>query len=418
MASFLRRLCSLFCCMKPQEEAESMTESHEIRSFKRRGEKKEVFTFQRKQRMASLPDQHHDKAVISEHKIAYINLCPKILINEMINSDQLFVAKVLPSDLPECQPEEQDKGGDGSETEYSEKEVIASLDNSYCDDDVDDGEEESELDKKEDFSDAEFLAIPSENNESLYSSDSDNPHHYFCSTEPKVMASELDYCINDEDAVPSHPQEKAVMDSDGDHCEDENENPVPHCPQEKEETKWSKECSDSSDNEDTEMPEEGRELWESLNNTDPEDQFQFYSSKLRLMTSDFSDQCEDEDAVPFCFQKKEDTDSDWSDVEYAGNPRESIEFWNSLHNKVPDNPVFVCLNETKTKASSTKKTGKKVCFSKEVTVHILEEWPIESQEAQDESCWMEMAIDRQRFKRRVELTEKIISPYLKTVYCY
>ncbi|KAF7709402.1 hypothetical protein HF521_016252 [Silurus meridionalis] len=137
--------------------------------------------------------------------------------------------------LPECQPEEQDKGGEGCETEYSEKEVVASLDNGYCDD-VDDGEEESKLDKKEDFSDAEFSAIPSENNESLNSSDSDNPHHYFCSTEPKVMASELEYCMNDEDAVSSYSQEKAVMDSDGDHCGDENKDPVPYCPQEKEET--------------------------------------------------------------------------------------------------------------------------------------------------------------------------------------
>ncbi|KAI5107067.1 hypothetical protein C0J45_2705 [Silurus meridionalis] len=59
----------------------------------------------------------------------------------------------------------------------------------------------------------------------------------------------------------------------------------------------------------------------------------------------------------------------------------------------------------------------KVCFSKEVTVHILEEWPIESQEAQDESCWMEMAIDRQRFKRRVELTEKIISLLFTVTDC-
>ncbi|KAI5107063.1 hypothetical protein C0J45_2701 [Silurus meridionalis] len=217
--------------------------------------------------MVSLPDQHHDKAVISEHKIDNFNLCPKILIKKMINSDQLVVAEVLPSDLPECQPEEQDKGGDGSLTEYSEKEVIA------CDDDVDDGEEESELDKKEDFSDAEFSAIPSENNESLYSSD-----------------------------------------------------------------------------------------------------------------------------------------SDWSDEEYAENPTESKDSWNSLNNSVPDNPVYFCLNGTKTKASSTKKTGKKVCFSKEVTVHILEEWPLESQEAQDESYELAFAITEvQTPEKKNEITTTCFS---------
>ncbi|MBH0219594.1 hypothetical protein GH793_15520, partial [Listeria monocytogenes] len=117
-------------------------------------------------------------------------------------------------------------------------------------------------------------------------------------------------------------------------------------------------------------------------------------------------------------------------------PVESIKFWNSfLNNSDPYNPLYICLTGTNTKASEiqqidtpsnpsaredehdavpcTKKTASKVHFSKEVTVHILEEWPLESQEARAGSCWMEMAIDRQRFKRRVELTEKIISPYLE-----
>ncbi|KAI5107031.1 hypothetical protein C0J45_2669 [Silurus meridionalis] len=327
-----------------------MTKRYKIQSPSRKSVKKTFCMFGKMRKVTSLPEL---EAVISEHKMDNAFECPKILTKEMIYSDQL-VAEILPSDLPECPRAV--GSGDGCKTEYSEKEVVASSDSGYCDDDVDDGEEESEWDK-ENISYIEFSATLSENKgfESLYSNASDNPHHFFCSTEPKVMASELDYCMNDEDedAVPCH-QKKETKVSDED--EDESE--------------WSEE------------------------------------------------------------------DSDWSDEGDDEIPAESIKFWNSFLNKSdPYNPLYICLTGTKTKASEiqqidtpsnpsaredehdavpcTKKTASKVRFSKEVTVHILEEWPLESQEARAGSCWMEMAIDRQRFKRRVELTEKIISPYLE-----
>lgn len=53
-----------------------------------------------------------------------------------------------------------------------------------------------------------------------------------------------------------------------------------------------------------------------------------------------------------------------------------------------------------------------VLFSEKVTIHNFEDWGSASQEARDGSCWMEMARDRARFKRRVEKTGEIISPCL------
>ncbi|KAF7709403.1 hypothetical protein HF521_016253 [Silurus meridionalis] len=254
--------------------------------------------------------------------------------------------------------------------------------------------------------------------ESLNNTDPDTQLRFYFS-EPKVMTSDFSDQCEDEDAVPFCSQKKEDTDSvwsDEEYAGNPRDsiefwnflnngfpyNPVYVCLNGtktkalstkttgkkvrfskevtvhilKEWPKWSKECSKSSDNKDTEMPEESRDLRESLNNTDPDTQLRFYFSEPKVMTSDFSDQCEDEDAVPFCSQMKEDTDSVWSDKEYAGNPRDSIEFWNSLNNGFPYNPVYICLNGTKTKASSTKKTGKKVRFSKEVTVYILKEWPL------------------------------------------
>lgn len=53
-----------------------------------------------------------------------------------------------------------------------------------------------------------------------------------------------------------------------------------------------------------------------------------------------------------------------------------------------------------------------MCFSDEVTIHDLEAWDTASQAARDGSCWMELARDRERFKRRVEKTGQTISPCL------
>lgn len=48
-------------------------------------------------------------------------------------------------------------------------------------------------------------------------------------------------------------------------------------------------------------------------------------------------------------------------------------------------------------------------FSDEVTVRPLVDWAQASREARDGSCWLEMARDRDRFRRRVEDAGKVIS---------
>lgn len=50
-----------------------------------------------------------------------------------------------------------------------------------------------------------------------------------------------------------------------------------------------------------------------------------------------------------------------------------------------------------------------VHFNEEVTIHNLEAWDGASRAARDGSCWMELARDRERFRRRVEKTGEIIS---------
>lgn len=51
-------------------------------------------------------------------------------------------------------------------------------------------------------------------------------------------------------------------------------------------------------------------------------------------------------------------------------------------------------------------------FSDKLIIHNLEAWDGASQAARDGSSWMELARDRERFKRRVAKTGEIISPYL------
>ncbi|KAI4900149.1 hypothetical protein NFI96_023870 [Prochilodus magdalenae] len=139
-------------------------------------------------------------------------------------------------------------------------------------------------------------------------------------------------------------------------------------------------------------------------------------------------------------------DSDWSDEEGDSEAsRESTELWESfLNNSDPYNPLyFFCPTGVKAKSTDTtqnstasrppgtnveespaayveehssgertKEGTKKVRFSEEVTVHHLVAWSFACREARDGSCWMELARDRERFRRRVERTGEVLSPCL------
>ncbi|KAJ8373035.1 hypothetical protein AAFF_G00271630 [Aldrovandia affinis] len=59
-----------------------------------------------------------------------------------------------------------------------------------------------------------------------------------------------------------------------------------------------------------------------------------------------------------------------------------------------------------------KEMGKKVRFSEEVEVRPLVTWAFARRAARDGSCWLEMARDRDRFRRRVLAASDIISPFL------
>ncbi|MCJ8731617.1 hypothetical protein PDJAM_G00201630 [Pangasius djambal] len=206
------------------------------------------------------------------------------------------------------------------------------------------------------------------------------------------------------------------------------------------ETEWSEE-EDWSDVRDSEMSSENRELWESfMNNSDPYNPFHFSCpTEDKVKASDSDD--EEEEPVPPCPEEKDETewseeeDSDWSDGGDLEMSVESRELWESF-NSDPYNllcfsyPTGVKIkpsgirqnhshssptaNETEAHnpEQSTKKRAKKVCFSEKVTIHNLEAWGFASQAARDGSCWMELARDRERFKRRVEKTGEIISPCL------
>ena len=50
---------------------------------------------------------------------------------------------------------------------------------------------------------------------------------------------------------------------------------------------------------------------------------------------------------------------------------------------------------------------KKVHFSKKTTVYLMNDWPEESREAR-KSYWMQIALNRRRFKKRIEKTAKLI----------
>ncbi|KAK3546462.1 hypothetical protein QTP70_026313 [Hemibagrus guttatus] len=238
--------------------------------------------------------------------------------------------------------------------------------------------------------------------------------------------------------IPS-PTEDKVCASDNDY--DEEKKPVPLSRQEDDDIESSEEeDSDWSDEEDSEMSPENRELWESfLNNSDPYNPLCF-SCPTEVKVSDRD---EEEEEPVLSHQERDNTewseeeDSDWSDEEDSEMSPENRELWEFfLNNSDPYNPFcFSCPTGDKIKPSevqptntpssptareveahtpeqSTKGSSKKVHFSEQVTIHTLEAWGLASQAARDGSCWMEMARDRDRFKRRVEKAEEIISPCL------
>ncbi|KAF5907050.1 protein phosphatase 1 regulatory subunit 15A-like [Clarias magur] len=185
----------------------------------------------------------------------------------------------------------------------------------------------------------------------------------------------------------------------------------------------------------SEMSSENRGLWEFFLNThDPYNPLHFCSTEDKAKHSDHEEEEKDNVQDP---QEQNETelieeeDSDWSDEDDLEMPAESRVLWESF-NSDPYNPLcFSGPTVVKTRTSeiqqdhkpsspttgvleendpeqSTKRCAKKVLFSEKVTIHNLEDWGSASQEARDGSCWMEMARDRARFKRRVENTGELI----------
>ncbi|XP_050972168.1 histone H3.v1-like [Labeo rohita] len=144
-------------------------------------------------------------------------------------------------------------------------------------------------------------------------------------------------------------------------------------------------------------------------------------------------------------EEDEDEDSGWSDEDDdegdSEASAESLELWESfLNSSDPYNPLSFCssissrtnakqnqqspCSQSKTQSApdtrleeceprpNSKEGGKKVCFSDKVTVHPLVAWSFASRAARDGSCWMQMARDRGRFRRRVESIETLLKPCL------
>ncbi|XP_052456906.1 protein phosphatase 1 regulatory subunit 15A [Carassius gibelio] len=134
-------------------------------------------------------------------------------------------------------------------------------------------------------------------------------------------------------------------------------------------------------------------------------------------------------------REMEEEDSEWSDEDEEGDSEasaESLELWESfLNSGDPYNPLSFCSStgsRTNTEQCSQIKTqpdtrpeecepkpkerGAKVCFSDQVTVRPLLAWGFASRAARDGSCWMQMARDRERFRRRAEGVETLLKPCL------
>ena len=60
------------------------------------------------------------------------------------------------------------------------------------------------------------------------------------------------------------------------------------------------------------------------------------------------------------------------------------------------------------------KRGKKVKFNERVIIYPLYVWNFAYREAR-KSTWMQEAIDRYRFRRRIQELEKLLEPILKNV---
>ncbi|XP_067304895.1 protein phosphatase 1 regulatory subunit 15A [Pseudorasbora parva] len=161
-------------------------------------------------------------------------------------------------------------------------------------------------------------------------------------------------------------------DEETDEEEDEDNEEEEHEPQD-EDSEWSDD--DDDDEGDSEASAESLELWESfLNSSDPYNPLSFCSSTgSRANTK--------QNQLTLCSQIKAQTTP-------ATRPDES-------HPK-----------------PNSKKEGKKVCFSDKVTVRPLVAWSFASRAARDGSCWLQMARDRERFRRRVKNIENVIKPCL------
>ncbi|XP_060729605.1 protein phosphatase 1 regulatory subunit 15B-like [Tachysurus vachellii] len=293
-------------------------------------------------------------------------------IKAMINSDQLAVTEVLQDDHSHC------------ETEWRQEEDLS-----------DDGASEMSPENRElwDY----FL-----NNSDPYS-----PLCFSCTDEVNALDN---YHCDDDELVPCNHQET--------------------------ETKWSEEKdTDWLDKDYSEMSPKNRELWDSfLNNSDPYSPLCF-SCPAEVKASD-SDHCDDEEFVSCDSQeteteRSEEKDTDWSDEGDSEMSPENSRLWDSfINNSDPYCPAGLKIKASEVKQNhtpssptareveehnpdqNTKKSAKKVHFSEEVTIHTLEAWGFASQAARDGSCWMKMAIDRLRFKRRVEKAGEFISPCL------
>ncbi|XP_067257434.1 protein phosphatase 1 regulatory subunit 15A [Chanodichthys erythropterus] len=194
------------------------------------------------------------------------------------------------------------------------------------------------------------------------------------------------------------------------------------------------------DDDDEELIEPAVERESSMIDSDEEEDDEARLSEWE--SDEETDEEEDEDTEEEDCEPQ-DVDSEWSDDDDDDEgdseaSAESLELWESfLNSSDPYNPLSFCsstssrtntkqnqLTQIKTQPSpatspeechpkpNSKEGGKKVCFSDKVTVHPLVVWSFASRAARDGSCWLQMARDRERFRRRVENIENVIKPCL------
>ncbi|XP_016346127.1 protein phosphatase 1 regulatory subunit 15A-like isoform X2 [Sinocyclocheilus anshuiensis] len=173
---------------------------------------------------------------------------------------------------------------------------------------------------------------------------------------------------------------------------------------------------------DEEEDDEARRSDEETNEEEEDDEAR--------LSDEETDEEEDEDKED-C--ETEDEDSGWSDEDEADSEAsaESLELWESfLNSGDPYNPLSFCSSigsRTNTEQNQqtqpppatrpdesepNPKPNSKVCFSDQLTVRPLVAWSFASRAARDGSCWMQMARDRERFRRRAESIETLLKPCL------